>query len=202
MRGTPALASSMGPSKTVKPSPFDNFRTTLQSLMSMLSVSAMFEVHTYVLLPRRTQSVPCCDLVVNQPVAPSEAALPRARMALPNDSFRGPSKTSSTSCAESTRNSLPPSLAKPSCRGTSPLLKYKQGLGISTRNGVPWLPVAVTHPVVPSDNALARIRMTPKPSSLLGPSTTSTTSRASSFLREVLVLISNSVVMAMSLTHL
>mmetsp|Transcript_41316 Transcript_41316/g.124689 ORF Transcript_41316/g.124689 Transcript_41316/m.124689 type:complete len:464 (+) Transcript_41316:632-2023(+) len=190
----------MGPSKTVNPSPFDNFRTTLQFLMSITSVKAMFDVQTYVLLPGCTMSEPCFDLMVNHPMAPSDTAFALARMALPVTSVRGPSMSSTTSKAFSLRISL---LSEPnvSCNETS-VVAYRHGFGIDCKNSVPWFPVAVTQPTIPSLKARARTRMTPRPSSLFGPSNASTSSPTSNFRCVVLVLMSNSPVIAISFTHL
>mmetsp|Transcript_20055 Transcript_20055/g.38530 ORF Transcript_20055/g.38530 Transcript_20055/m.38530 type:complete len:234 (-) Transcript_20055:1044-1745(-) len=136
IRVTPAPSSWIGPSRTSNSSPLSNFRKTLQSLMFLSLVSAIPEMQVKVLFPCLAHSSPCLFLMVNQPVAPSNSTLPRARRALPRTSCRGPSRTSTTSPGLRERTSLQPWDAKPSCRATA-AQATKHGLGRSWRKGVP-----------------------------------------------------------------
>mmetsp|Transcript_65168 Transcript_65168/g.187575 ORF Transcript_65168/g.187575 Transcript_65168/m.187575 type:complete len:520 (-) Transcript_65168:1170-2729(-) len=94
-------------------------------------------------------------------------------------------------------SSFPASRSKPSVRIVSfSTRKYAP----CVRNSLPWLPATVTQPSTPSSITFARIRITSVCSSLIGPSSTWTTSPISSRLTVVAPLMARPVVIATSLT--
>mmetsp|Transcript_74676 Transcript_74676/g.222730 ORF Transcript_74676/g.222730 Transcript_74676/m.222730 type:complete len:221 (-) Transcript_74676:1367-2029(-) len=187
------------PSTTTSASPMSTFLTTLQLAMSKTSVIAIVDLQTYTLGLVDANVVPARSRSVSHPAEASLQAVIFRWTSEDDTSSRGPSSNSRTSSRWSGRTTLDSSSnleSRLASRAT-----HKKGFSRCFRNGVPWVPLRVTHPVALSRRALPRTRMALVPASSLGPSRTSKSSPCSSFLRVFAVETSRPSVMATSFSH-
>merc|ERR1719291_316577 len=193
---TPFSLSSTSFPQVVNFSPSSNFRTTLADLMSWPSV-----MPTPALIIRVSDSVaniwPDWFFSVTQPMALSLVALTLVREMGSAVSCLGTPTCSRISFSFRVRMAALSNLDS-FCKGVS-LTASKNGFGTLRKNTVPWLPLIVIQPSVPSTTDLHFTLSTLSFSSWIGPSTTTTSSPFSAFRRALLLPASHSVVKAITL---